>query len=753
MTTLDVPSELRSHEQYEVLRELGRGGMGVVYLARNRLMKRLEVLKVVNPQLLDRPDTRARFLREISSAAQLHDPHIVTAYSASQLGSLLVLALEYVEGENLAEVVERAGPLPVVNACYYLQQAALGLQHAYEQGMVHRDIKPHNLILGQKGNKPIVKILDFGLAKLTNQVEATSGKLTQAGATMGTALFMAPEQIKDAASADIRADIYSLGCTAYYLLAARPPFETMNQLALLHAHLELEPGSLHEVRREVPVELAAVVAKMMAKEPAQRYQQPVEVARALAPFVRGGLKPLPPAPDRSAAASVEKNSGRAKERVPSKDLWPTTPAHVETDSGHAQGKQQARRPAPVPRPTQIEVEGSATDVRRQAPSRAAGGSGKWLLAGGIGVTLLVLFGAVGLLLSGVFRVKTPEGILVLKVNEPNPDVYVDGDKVTVTWGKDGKTAEVRVKPGTRKVEVKKDGFTASGDEVEILDGTRSIFTATLVSQGPNEPGPKPIPPADVGLVARVKNASGIDLVAIPSGWFHMGSKANEEGALDDEKPRYKVTITQSFYLGKYKVTVGQFRRFVDATGYKTEAEQGGNSSTWKDPGFVQPQTDDHPVVYVSWNDASAYCQWLAKETGAKARLPREAEWEYSCRAQPNTAMTTRYYFGDNDANLGEYAWFSGNSGGTTHPCGQKKPNAFDLYDMHGLAFEWCADGKRTYENKDETDPEGPSSAGASRVCRGGWFNSAPRNCRAAFRNVNAPSNRFGNLGFRVLVVR
>jgi formylglycine-generating enzyme required for sulfatase activity len=244
------------------------------------------------------------------------------------------------------------------------------------------------------------------------------------------------------------------------------------------------------------------------------------------------------------------------------------------------------------------------------------------------------------------------------------------------------------------------------------------------------------------LVAKVKTVSGIELIAIPSGWFMMGSPAEDKDAGDDEKPRHKVTITQPFYLGKYPVTVGQFRRFVADTGYKEEA--------WKNPGFAQ--TDEHPVVHVTWNDADAYCRWLAKGTGLTVRLPREAEWEYSCRAQPNTEKTTRYYFGDDAAVLGEYAWY-GDTTGETHPCGRKKPNAFGLYDMHGLVFEWCSDGKRKYQDREETDPVGPGD-GPYRVGRGSPHNGGPQHCRAANRPLDYPRANLGiNLGFRVLVER
>ena len=144
-----LPPELVDHPDYEIVRELGRGGMGVVYLARNKLMGRLEVLKVVGGQLVERPGVRDRFLREVQSAAKLQHKNIVAAYSAIRLGESIVLAMEFIDGEDLAKMVKSRGPLPVVHACYFIYQAALGLQHAHERGMVHRDIKPANLIFAR----------------------------------------------------------------------------------------------------------------------------------------------------------------------------------------------------------------------------------------------------------------------------------------------------------------------------------------------------------------------------------------------------------------------------------------------------------------------------------------------------------------------------------------------------------------------------------------------------------------------------
>ena len=279
-----LPPELVDHPDWEIVRELGRGGMGVVYLARNKLMGRQEVLKVVGRHLIERPGVLDRFLREIQSAARLQHVNIVTAYSAMRMGPSLVLTMEYVKGFDLAKIVKARGPLAIAHASHFIHQAALGLQHAHERDMVHRDIKPANLMVGE-GKKGLVKVLDFGLAKVTSEGQTDSG-LTREGQMVGTPDFIAPEQIRDAKTADIRADIYSLGCTLYYLLTGAPPFRGEHLWDIYQAHFSMDAGPLNLVRPEVPVELAAVVAKMMAKEPGRRFQTPGEVARALTPFFK-----------------------------------------------------------------------------------------------------------------------------------------------------------------------------------------------------------------------------------------------------------------------------------------------------------------------------------------------------------------------------------------------------------------------------------------------------------------------------------
>jgi len=278
----EIASPLPDHARYRVLKLLGSGGMGAVYKAEHRLMERIVALKVINSSLIDNPAAIERFRLEVKAAARLTHPNIVTAFDAEQAGNVHFLVMEYVEGISLAQLVQERGQLPIAHACEYARQAAFGLQHAFEQGMVHRDIKPQNLMLSTAGR---VKILDFGLARFVSE-SSKATNLTGTGAFMGTPDYIAPEQATDAHRADTRADIYSLGCTLYDLLTGRPPFPEGSTIQKVMAHIDQAPRPVRQLRPDVPPELDLLVTRMMAKDPAQRFQTPKEVAQALTPFCR-----------------------------------------------------------------------------------------------------------------------------------------------------------------------------------------------------------------------------------------------------------------------------------------------------------------------------------------------------------------------------------------------------------------------------------------------------------------------------------
>jgi tRNA A-37 threonylcarbamoyl transferase component Bud32 len=268
---------------YEVLERLGRGGMGQVFKARHLRLDRIIALKIIRKDRQAQFQAVRRFQREAKAAGRLSHPNIVAFHEADMAGEIHFLTMEYVEGTDLTRVVERDGPLPVGRACDCVWQAALGLQHAHERGLVHRDIKPSNLMLGCDG---VVKILDMGLARLEQggPTEHASSELTQTGAVMGTPAYMAPEQALDPRRADIRADIYSLGCTFYYLLTGRVPFVHVSMTQVLLQHQLEEPAALEQLRPEVSGGLATVVRRMMAKRREDRYQTAAEVAATVGSF-------------------------------------------------------------------------------------------------------------------------------------------------------------------------------------------------------------------------------------------------------------------------------------------------------------------------------------------------------------------------------------------------------------------------------------------------------------------------------------
>jgi urea transport system substrate-binding protein len=281
-----LPEELRQHPRYRVLGLLGRGGMGTVYRAEHRLLERPVVLKVIRPELVANTNAVQRFQREARLAARLAHPNVVAVYEAEELGSTQLLVMEFIEGVNLAELVAERGLLPVAESCELIRQTAIGLEYVHQQGLVHRDIKPHNLLVSRTGQ---VKLLDLGLATLKGGQKTTGGELTGDRHFLGTVDYAAPEQWESSRDVDIRADIYSLGCTLYYLLAGETPFpnkkySTLMQQMWAHSQAPLPP--IREVRPDLPEEIASVLARMLAKNRDERFAHPDEVAAALAPFTQ-----------------------------------------------------------------------------------------------------------------------------------------------------------------------------------------------------------------------------------------------------------------------------------------------------------------------------------------------------------------------------------------------------------------------------------------------------------------------------------
>lgn len=417
------PALLLQMGEYEILEKLGQGGMGAVYKARHTRLKRIVALKVLPPEKIDDPRAIARFEREMEAVGQLVHPNIVQAHDARKIDGTYLLVMEYVEGLDLAQLSRRLGPLAVADACELVRQAAIGLQYAHQHGLVHRDIKPSNLMLhrssGASGESAAsVKILDLGLALLSEDRRdaAVEEDLTTAGNPMGTADYIAPEQAGDAHSVDIRADLYSLGCTLYKLLTGCAPFtgpQYRTAFDKLMAHCRDPIVPVRQVREDVPEELAAIVQRMLAKDPAERFATPGELAAAIAPLAAGA--------DLTAllARADEQSKSTQMIQQPSCTTIPQASSAVQgTDPLGLTRRDEAVEPGDA---ATVTSSPAARSRLRRVP--------RWAIAAGL-LPLLLLLGVV--LLIDNTRIEVPDGSEVQVARDGTVTVTLPDGQVQVT---------------------------------------------------------------------------------------------------------------------------------------------------------------------------------------------------------------------------------------------------------------------------------------------------------------------------------
>jgi formylglycine-generating enzyme required for sulfatase activity/Leucine-rich repeat (LRR) protein len=584
------PGSLGRLAHYEILEVVGQGAFGTVLRAFDEKLQRVVAIKVMAPELAATSPARKRFVREAQSSAQIRHENVVSVYAVEEK-PLPYLVMEYIPGVTLQQRLDEKGPLDVPTVLRLGTQIAEGLAAAHAKDLIHRDVKPGNILL-ESGMRDRVKITDFGLARA-----ADDASMTQSGTIAGTPMYMAPEQALGK-KLDQRADLFSFGSVLYQMVSGRPPFRASSTLAVLKRLTEDTPRSIREIIPESPTWLCDIITKLHAKNPDERYQSAREIADVLA----------------NCEAQLKEHS-----RLKDLSLIPRAKA----------------QPA---------------------------GWWKWLAT----AALLLLILAIGL--------------------------------YTFT------------RPGSQPV------VTGNGTEP-------SISVPTPISVAKQKSPPAAIAPFDsaqarahqeawakhLGAPVEYTNSIGMKLRLIPPGEFMMGSSPDEKGFahsrsfdwykkyIESEGPLRRTRIERPFALGVREVTVGEFRQFVDATGYVTECEQGGKGGwkhssttnkmeqdkeyTWRNTTFAA--SNDHPVVFVSLKDAQAFCAWLSQQESCQYVLPTEAQWEYACRAGSQSA----WHWGADSTQGAAHCWSDSNSGGTSHQVGGKQPNPFGLYDMAGNVIE------------------------------------------------------------------
>jgi formylglycine-generating enzyme required for sulfatase activity/tRNA A-37 threonylcarbamoyl transferase component Bud32 len=738
--------------RYEVQEKVGEGATAIVYRAFDQELKRSVALKVLREGPGMSEIGRERFRREARTAAVLAHPNLIQVFDAGEAEGQLYIVMELVKGRPLSAILAEGRAIRK-DLIRMLEQAARGVAAAHEKGVVHRDLKPANILVSDSGEP---KVGDFGLAHLSEGATV----LTRTGSTLGTPLYMSPEQVEGRVK-DIsaRTDVYALGAILYEILTRRPPHAGDTMAEIYGKIVNEEPAAPRKLDANVSADLETIALKALEKIPQNRYPSAEAFAEDLKRALEG--EPIQARPI-SGPTWLWRKALKHRGIV----ILGTTMVVM----GILLGVMTSRKTGSS-RPLAF-FEDLTGDVRTLQPGKRSPASVGQVLVGGQGVET----GPAPSM--GVVRFEDGTRVEIGPDTSVSSVAFESGKHLVLTRG----TVRATVTKQSRDERVI---FTTPHGEAAATESTLRLSVFSDARKGTRvdaekgnvevrdlagkavmvERGQYTVAATAVELVARtltftveLGDGIGMEMMSILPGTFTMGGTTAPEGGWEaDCRAMHRVVLTKGFALGKYLVTRGQFAAFVRATGYTTDAERNGKmwgrtpegvwkelpGNTWRTP-FGFTQSDDHPAVCTTWNDAKAFCDWATKVTGRTVTLPTEAEWEYACRA----GTSTRWPFGDQESAMADYEWCMINSGMHTHPVGQKKPNPWGLYDMNGNAHIWCQDWVGPYSGN-AVDPAGPAS-GESRIMRGGDWRIGP--VAPSVRWNAGPSTGGGsNTGFRVCV--
>jgi formylglycine-generating enzyme required for sulfatase activity/tRNA A-37 threonylcarbamoyl transferase component Bud32 len=769
----------RTIDKYQILGELGHGGFATVYRAGDKRMGREVALKVIDSRLAQEPAFIERFRQEALTAANLRHPNIVPVYDFGEAGGILFLAMALIgQGRTLRDLLSEVAPLPVEQTLPLLAQVAEALDYLHGQGLVHRDVKPANVLLEGEGDKLRAILTDFGLVRSL----VSSAEITPAGDVVGTPAYLAPEQVNPQQWGEVTplTDVYTLGVVAYETLSGRTPFGG-ELAAVLHAHVDQLPPSPLEWAPELGGDLAQVLLKALAKPPAERYPS----AGALV----GALQQVAAEREQRQAGQVALDRLLAEAQAArERHDWVAVQGYcaeiVKIDSMHS---------------TMIDLMGEAAAGLKQAGAEEAARrkrqeryeAGEQALAAGQWQAALDAFEEVAAgnpdfrevqarlaqardelgraqaydeAIAYAEAERWPEACRAwLRVLSGRPD-YRAGEAATrllaAVEGLLGHldTLQTVLQQEQHELKVLKKTFQQAQRDLKQKNEALALFDAQATAVEKSDwPGavqagealikaaPDLTQPAtwlararqELATAGRRRGASASgntrvrkkddkQMACVPAGEFLYG----------DNKQQISMA---KFWIDKTPVTNAEFARFVEATGYRTTAEEEGSGYTWTGKEWEEteganwqhpggPQTDiqgkmNHPVVLVSWHDAKAYATWAGK------RLPSEKEWEKASRGTDGR----KYPWGDQEPTR-EVCNFGGNEGGTTlvGSYSSQGDSPYGCTDMSGNVWEW------TSSDYDKN----------SKVLRGGGWISPAEHVRAATRYPGQLGSRYTSVGFR-----
>ena len=715
------------HRRYRLERLIGMGGMGQVWqaidLATHAELGHSEIVavKILPPALTQSPVHARLLVEEATQARRLAHGNIVQVYEWAQdpATSSYFIIMECLEGEDLDAWLAHHGRADLAAVERILRPVASALQYAWDKHrLVHRDLKPGNVFLTAHGE---IKLLDFGIAARARDNASSPGGAHARTPNAGTAGYRAPEAGTHQGQPSPKLDVYAVAVMVYQLLAGALPFDDARSAQFQPA----PPPGLNDAQWQV-------LQRGFAFDHEER---PESVAALLDALARAAGPTPEELAERDARAQREREQERERERerevLADQRAAPPVPA-VDPKEAERRAAVEAAEARRLELQRQMELA-----ARRKAEAQAAA--------------------LEKLRQDQVRRALEKQRRLEAEAQAQERKERLRQQLLARREADALKARQIEEEKQRKAAQLKAEAAYRAEQERHLREQA-ARHAAELAAQLPTSTSPV----ADAGGVLRDAfiDGSGVgpDLVLIPTGRFEMGahdyehSVALKAGAqaswLEREKPPHWVGIDHSFALGRYPVTVGEWRKFVRATGWEPKLD-----FDWDNPGFRQ--TDDHPVVGISWYDAQDYVNWLCVMTGQVYRLPSEAEWEYACRAGTKTAFSFGNEIGTEYANYdGNFTYGAGVKGETrngTTKVGSFQPNPWGLYDMHGNVWEWVQDPVHDNYVGAPTDGSVWEHGGdpSRRVLRGGAWLYQPRYLRSAVRNGYSAFLSNDVVGFRI----